>query len=410
MGGFPLAAQSVGIEPIWASEIDRAPIEITKRHFPNMKHLGDIAKIDGAKIESVDIISFGSPCQDLSVAGNQKGLAGERSVLFFEAIRIIKEMRETTNGIYPRYAIWENVLGSFSSDNGNDFRIVLENFASITETGLSIPGSGKWKHAGGILGNGWSLAWRTLDAQYWGVPQRRRRIFLVCDFRGQRAGEILFKRQGLCGYIKTRKETRESSSANIANGFRETNAFMSGQGASAGGIGYAKEISQTCVIYPNVAGTLCASGAGLNRPAGQGNETDLCIVERVIYAKQRHDEYKLLDVSNCLQARDYKDVVSLVCDYSNKIGDVVGLDCRNLNESNDICGTLQSKDGGGYSLNYIHPVRIGGTVRKLTPMECERLQGFPDGWTDGHSDSQRYKALGNSVAIPCVKYIMEGFL
>lgn len=200
-GTCPLAATMFGIEPVWASEIEPYPIKVTTARFPNMKHLGDITKINGAEIEPVDIITFGSPCQDLSVAGKQAGLIeGERSNLFFEAIRIITEMRDATNGLYPRIAVWENVPGAFSSNKGADFRAVLQAFCDIEGTGLDTvpePPRCKWGGAGGILGDGYSVAWRTLDAQYWGVPQRRRRIYLVADFRGERAGEILFKREGL---------------------------------------------------------------------------------------------------------------------------------------------------------------------------------------------------------------------
>lgn len=165
-----------------------------------MKHLGDITKIHGDKIEPVDCITFGSPCQDLSIAGCRAGLAGERSGLFMEAVRVIKEMRSSTNGLYPTFAVWENVQGAFSSNGGEDFRTVLEELASVEQPDASIPRppkGGRWNKAGAIAGNGWSLAWRQLDAQYWGVPQRRKRIALVADFGGQRAAEILFERTGV---------------------------------------------------------------------------------------------------------------------------------------------------------------------------------------------------------------------
>ena len=168
-----------------------------------MKHLGDITKIHGDKIEPVDCITFGSPCQDLSIAGCRAGLAGERSGLFIEAVRVIKEMRSSTNGLYPTFAVWENVPGAFSSNRGEDFRAVLEELARVEQPDASIPRPsgrrGRWSKAGAIAGNGWSLAWRQLDAQYWGVPQRRKRIALVADFGGQRAGEILFERESLPG-------------------------------------------------------------------------------------------------------------------------------------------------------------------------------------------------------------------
>lgn len=170
-----------------------------------MKHLGDITKIDGSKIEPVDCICFGSPCQDLSVAGKRNGLAGERSGLFMEAIRLIKEMRENDrllgradDNIRPFFAVWENVPGAYSSNNGEDFRVVLEELCRIKEPNIVVPKpNGKWKHAGFIEGDDWSIAWRTMDAQYWGVPQRRKRIALVMDFRGKCAGEILFESESL---------------------------------------------------------------------------------------------------------------------------------------------------------------------------------------------------------------------
>lgn len=165
-----------------------------------MIHLGDITKIHGDEIEPVDCITFGSPCQDLSIAGRRAGLAGERSGLFMEAVRIIKEMRSSTNGLYPTFAIWENVPGAFSSNNGEDFRAVLEELACVEQPNAAIPGpprGGRWSKAGAIAGNGWSLAWRQLDSQYFGVAQRRKRIALILDLGGQRAGEILFERTSL---------------------------------------------------------------------------------------------------------------------------------------------------------------------------------------------------------------------
>lgn len=149
-GGFPLAGTMHGIRPVWASEIEPFPLRVTAARFPQMKQLGDITKIDGSKIEPVTVITFGSPCQDLSVAGKQKGIhEGERSNLFFEAIRVIREMRNATNGKYPRFAVWENVPGAFSSNKGEDFRAVIEALGGIMQDGLAIPRPAKWNHAGG---------------------------------------------------------------------------------------------------------------------------------------------------------------------------------------------------------------------------------------------------------------------
>lgn len=200
-GTCPFAGILNGFEPMWASEIEPFPVEVTSKRFPKMKHLGDITKIKGAEIEPVDVITFGSPCQDLSIAGNQVGLGGERSGLFMEAVRIIKEMRSSTNGKYPRYAVWENVPGAFSSNKGEDFRTVLEELCKVKDSTTVVPrptdNKGKWKTSGLILADEYSIAWRVLDAQFWGVPQRRRRIYLIADFGGQCAGEVLFKSEGL---------------------------------------------------------------------------------------------------------------------------------------------------------------------------------------------------------------------
>lgn len=311
ISAFPYAASFYGIKAIWATEIEPFPVAVSKHHFPHVRHYGDISRVNGAELEPVDIITFGSPCQDMSVAGKREGLYGERSGLFMEAVRTIREMREATNGAYPRYAIWENVPGAFSSNKGHDFRAVLE---EITEAEIPMPQSGKWATAGMVRGNGRSVAWRVLDAQYWGVPQRRRRIFLVADFRGQCAPEILFEPEGMCWNTSESRKTRQEAAAGAGDG---------------------------------VEGT----------------------VDRHAVAH--------------------------------------AVDCRNLYETEELSGTLQSKPTGGYSLNYQNPVRVGYRVRRLTPTECERLQGFPDGWTDieGASDTARYKAIGNSIAVPCLDFI-----
>ena len=189
IGVFPLAAARHGIRPLWASEIEPAPISITKRHFPGMAHVGDVTKLKGGELPPVDVLTFGSPCQNLSQIGNRDGLAGEQSGLFYEAMRIINEMREATNGRYPTFAVWENVQGAFSSNGGSDFRAVLETFANGA---LPVPDSGKWAPAGMVPGACPCIAWRLLDSQHFRSAQSRRRVFLVADYRGQRAGEILF--------------------------------------------------------------------------------------------------------------------------------------------------------------------------------------------------------------------------
>ena len=288
-----------------------------------MRHAGDITALSGYDLEPVDVITFGSPCQDFSIAGGRKGVTGKHSSLITHAFRIIEEMREETHGQQPRFAVWENSPGAFSSNKGKDFQTILQALAKIADKYALIPGppiSGspkrpRWRNAGAIMGDRWSIAWRVLDAQFWGVPQRRRRIALVTDFRARSAPKILFERKGLPGGPTEIGEAREGDVGGVANNINGTECL-------------------TFALHPKVTGTLCASGAGTARPAGQGNEADFCIVS------------------------------------------------------------------GNSS-----------PARRLTPLECERLQGFPDGWTDilsymrngkikKVSDSERYRALGNSIALP----------
>ncbi len=217
--GFPLGGLISGITPVWASEIEPFPIRVTTKRLPQMKHYGDISKMNGGEIPPVDIITFGSPCQDMSVAGKRDGLSGSRSSLFYEAVRIIKEMRCKTDGRYPRFIVWENVPGAFSSNKGEDFRAVLEEVCKIKENNVSVPKPSKWQSAGKILGDGYSVAWRQLDAEFWGVPQRRKRIYLVADFAGWCAGKILFESEGLSGYssqgFRAWQETANGSAKSI---------------------------------------------------------------------------------------------------------------------------------------------------------------------------------------------------
>ena len=243
-GGFPLSGALCGVEPVWAAEVEPYPIAVTRSRFQNMKHLGDISKVNGADIEPVDIITFGSPCQDLSVAGKRAGLKhtenGDeettRSGLFMEAVRIIKEMRKATNGKYPTFALWENVPGAFSSNNGEDFRIVCEELIKIVEPSASMPSVPQkgWNYSDCYIGDGWSLAYRVLDAQYWGVPQRRRRIYLVADFRGERAGEVLFEREGLRGYFTQGRTPWQTTPADAQGSTGADDREGEGLGADGG--------------------------------------------------------------------------------------------------------------------------------------------------------------------------------
>ena len=199
-GGFPLGGLLSGITPVWASEIEPFPIRVTTKRLPFMKHYGDVSRMDGRKIEPVDIITFGSPCQNMSIAGRREGLDGSSSSLFYEAVRIVKERRCATDGRYPRYIVWENVPGAFSSNKGADFQSVLEEICSVKGYEIHTARPERWPAAGEIVADDFSLAWRVFDAQYWGVPQRRKRIYLVADFAGGSAGKILFESEGVSGY------------------------------------------------------------------------------------------------------------------------------------------------------------------------------------------------------------------
>ena len=231
-GGFPLAGLLSGVTPVWASEIEPFPIRVTTKRLQFMKHYGDISAMNGGKVEPVDIITFGSPCQDMSVAGKRAGLDGSRSNLFYEAVRIIKEMRCATDGKYPKYVVWENVPGAFSSNKGDDFRCVLESVCQIKDETAVISQPDKWFPAGEIVGDDFSVAWRVLDAQYWGVPQRRKRIFLVADFAGRRAGKILFESEGLSGYSAKSLRSWQETACRAGKGAPATSLCLNDQGGN----------------------------------------------------------------------------------------------------------------------------------------------------------------------------------
>ena len=231
-GGFPLAGLLSGVTPVWASEIEPFPIRVTTKRLPFMKHYGNISAMNGAEVEPVDIITFGSPCQDMSVAGRRAGLDGSRSNLFYEAVRIIKEMRCATDGKYPKYVVWENVPGAFSSNKGDDFRCVLESVCQIKDETAVISQPDKWFPAGEIVGDDFSVAWRVLDAQYWGVPQRRKRIFLVADFAGRRAGKILFESEGLSGYSAKSLRSWQETACRVGKGAPATSLCLNDQGGN----------------------------------------------------------------------------------------------------------------------------------------------------------------------------------
>lgn len=509
-GGFPLAGALAGIEPVWAAEVEPYPIAVTRSRFPKMQHLGSVTGVHGDKVQPVDVITFGSPCQDLSVAGKRAGIHdGQRSNLFFEAIRIIKEMREATNGRYPAFAVWENVPGAFSSNKGEDFRCVLENFAKINEGGYTVPrpANGKWMGAGEIVGDGFSVAWRVLDAQYWGVPQRRRRIYLVADFAGGRAGKILFERESLRGHPAQGGAPGQGATADAARsaggsrGVRCLNPWDSqtirqyaadgvfpalsannGGGLNRAGICFAQNQRDelrdlgdktgaqqpNCVCYPQVARTLTAEADAApcidrgqnfvcvqNTGHGWWNQGDIA---ETLRTPAGGDRIKANLVVECYDARGNGDGIhcpTLTGDHENRVTDYTAL-CIGHGEPNSITMAEQAN-----TLTCMHDQQAVLTdgkpprryiIRRLTPLECNRLQGFPDGWgihdhkgrlSDDelvfwqgvrdtcagiagkppkkysaealtkwynglHTDSAEYKMWGNGIALPCAEYVMEG--
>lgn len=452
-GGFPLAATMCGITPVWASEIDPFCVQVTSKRFPNMKHLGDITKINGAEIPPVNIITFGSPCQDLSVAGKREGLDGSRSSLFLEAIRIFKEMRENTNGIYPNVVVWENVPGAYSSHKGEDFRRVLEEIAKVAVPAVSVPRpeKGKWNSCGCVMGDGYSIAWRTLDAQYWGVPQRRKRIFLVADLRGGRAPEILFKRDGLQRDFKACGEARERASAAAegsvgVSGFAA--GFKGGAGAKSGNIGFSEKVSPTlqaeqdthCLCY--AIGNGQADNTGLHKFAGALN----CMHDReaVIYDCRGNGDGNICPTITGNHENRVTDYTA-ICIAGNTIDRKVKNGGKGKGVSEDVAYTLNTVDRHAVMTEQIYSldreairqgingkygfsiqenisqtiVALGPNaivnierliVRRLMPVEEARLQGFPDWWCADvpHKDTPEYRMWGNGVALPCVLYVMEG--
>ena len=370
-GGFPLAASLCGIEPVYAAEVEPYPIAVTNNRFPKMKHLGDVSKVKGGEIEPVDIITFGSPCQDMSVAGKRAGLkhtaVGDeettRSGLFMEAIRIIKEMRVKTNGIYPRYAVWENVPGAFSSNKGEDFRTVLEEFIKITEPDAVMPAvpQAGWAYADCISGDGWSIAYRVFDAQYWGVPQCRRRIYLVADFRGQRAGEILLKPEGL----------RRISAQSGTQGQETARCAKNSVGTAIGGV---DRYNQS--FLPGLAQTLRAPGGGDCTPtvlAPVGKEKTVAVPVHYIVRRLTPTE------------------------------------CARLQGFPDWWGEIPKKDNLTDD-EYTFWLNVRNTYAKInnkTTKEYSKEQMLS--WYNKlHSDSSEYKMWGNGIALPNALYVMQG--
>lgn len=427
-----------------------------------MIHLGDITKIHGDQIEPVDCITFGSPCQDLSIAGRRAGLAGERSGLFVEAVRIIKEMRKATNGMYPTFAVWENVPGAFSSNGGEDFRAVLEELARVEQPDAIIPRpprGGRWSKAGAIAGAGWSLAWRQLDAQYWGVPQRRKRIALVADFGGQRASEILFERKGLPGNLDKSIPTWQSIAGHTQNRPAGNDRVVAGgrnaaytlkirSGCAGGGKGALVQTEKTGTLSTLQDQTLFQPVPVLNDQGGgiMGVSYDITGTLRaaehghqpIVFDARGNGDGQIVPTITGDHESRITDYTAIAVDLYN--GAVTGdtatsITCRSIashsgpqvmesygigngqahaSVTKEKSGTLDTMhDAQAVAIEHMEPPKvISWIVRRLTPTECERLQGYPDGWTDigewtdtkgkkhKAADSPRYKALGNSIAIP----------
>lgn len=430
-----------------------------------MRHLGDITKINGAEIGAVDVITGGSPCQDLSIAGKRAGLAGARSGLFMEQVRIVREMREhdrangrTGDMVRPRFMVWENVPGAFSSNKGRDFAAVLEEIIRIAEPeapDIEVPEKG-WNTWGGYhdeVGGRWSVAWRVHDAQHWGVPQRRRRISIVADFGGDTAGEILFERKSVsrhpaesgaageevaggfgtgadCAIPINDKATRYGGggssrnhdgsgnglgigkdvdlSPTIAAGDRHIvcAAFKAGQGAKANGIGYGEEVSPTLTAAP--------SGTNQSPAVVALDMTHSCDVIRECGEQVPALQARMGTGGNQVPLT-YQDVTGTLSPGAHA-GSYNGQDAYNdmlvCGTTPDVAHALRAKANCAYREDAeTYPVQ-NMVARRFTPMECERLQGFPDHWTDigewrdskgklrKPSDSPRYKALGNSIALP----------
>ena len=544
-GGFPLGGLLCGITPVWASEIEPFPIRVTTKRLPFMKHYGDISQMDGGKIEPVDIITFGSPCTDMSIAGRRAGLDGKQSVLFYQAIRIIQEMRDATHGKYPRYIVWENVPGAFSSNHGEDFKAVLEAVIGIKEPGTQVPMPEKnlWPYADLYLGEQWSVAYRTLDAQHWGVPQRRRRIYLVADFAGWGAGQVLFESEGLSGYSAESFRAWQRAARDPAAGSGAAGVCLNDQGGScmdvssevaatlraehhghppcvldaAGfctehsadsrGIGFEPERAPTLragVVPAAIAleshpidsrikiaddGTIqtltsrmgtggrnvplvmkirsgCEGGGKgpliqEDKSATLGCNNDQTLFEPVAFGISS-DQSKAMLSSNP-HAGIYKARTSRTLDTGggnpgcNQGGiAVVTQEKSYAMTMNSYVQVEEEKAPALLSRDYKDPTAVnsGYTVRRLTPTECARLQGFPDWWCTGletseptrediafwtevwethrravnssvkpkterqivkwlkapYSDAAEYKMWGNGVALPCVWFVLSGIV
>ena len=495
-GGFPLGGIIAGMTPVWSSEIEPFPIRVTEKRLPQMKHYGDVSKISGADLEPVDVITFGSPCQDMSVAGKRAGLDGARSGLFFQAVRIIKEMR--TKYGKPRYAVWENVRGALSSAGGEDFRRVLEELCRVKDDAADVPRppKGKWQSAGLIWGNGYSVAWRVLDAQYWGVPQRRKRIYLVADFDGDSAGKVLFESESVSGHSEKMRSAWQDFARTAQNGAGETGwgkEVLNDQGGSP-----ACKQGGMLVLFDNHAQDSRYTGPHATSPAlntqlgtGGNNAPLVCLQGSMINRAETHQHLPIVcmqgsligsgqggtGVSTDVSFTLLSGVVHDVCMPDTKTYCLAGKP-RHTSASADVAMTLAAADWKDppavYLMSKLHHfthatpnqadtlvatdyksppvVNADWRVRMIMPVECARLQGFPDWWTDALTDSEpsdaevrkwqgifdewcdisgkkrktasqirkwlmteptdaaKYKMWGNGVALPCVVFVLAGIV
>ena len=535
-GGFPLGGLLAGIKPLWASEIEPFAVRVTTKRLPQIKHYGDVSSLNGAELPPVDIITFGSPCQDMSIAGKRNGLDGSRSSLFYEAVRIIKEMRCATNGKYPRFCVWENVPGAFSSNKGEDFRCVLESLCKVRDETVSVPRHEKWSAAGNIVADGFSIAWRVLDAQYWGVPQRRKRIYLVADFDSECAGKVLFESESVFGNFKKSLCSRQGTAGTAETGIGETGTIcLNDQGGERIDVTQDKTTTlraqahhPPCVMFENhsqdtryigpleVSQTVFATfgTGGNNQPFvvedtrcfdvrftsdGTKNARQNCYetdTSRTIDTGGNSPDSNQGGVAvvavqgsmigradkNGPQGSGVNEDVSFTLNATDRHAVAFSQDSYTKYSENDKCGALRAAGGmygGGsetlvYSTSknsyhteaeenlantlvasdYKDPPTVNSPeyiVRRLTPTECARLQGFPDWWcadlgtdepTDEeltfwkdvfethrkivgsavkpksekqiltwlknpHSDSAEYKLWGNGVALPCVYFVLS---
>lgn len=404
-GSFPFGGMLVGIKPIWASEIEPFPILVTRTRMPEVQHLGNICSMNGAEIPPVDIITFGSPCQDMSIAGKRAGLDGSRSNLFFEAIRVIKEMRCATHGKYPRYIVWENVAGAFSSNRGKDFRSVLTAICSIKETdevSIPMPKNNKWLGSGEIVGDNYSVAWRLLNAQYWGVAQRRRRIYLVADFGGESAGKILFESESVSGYNQAFYEARKGFTLCSAGSSEKTgrvdlkcfdnhsqtcrytgpletaNAVSATYGMGGNNCPFVVETPKTLKIRCGAEGG--GKGALLQDNLSATLSTN---VDQTLFAPEPCNFYPYMQAHGvCLRSDGISNTLVNGGSPGRQNAIIVPSYCASRSyrtADKELAGTLAASD---YKSAPIVNKECEGriAVRYLTPTECARLQGFPDCW------------------------------